>query len=148
MAIPSSRHYLIAEKDIAHEIIDGEAIIIHFDSGNYYSLNGMAATFWEWLEAGATYGEMTGAFQNLTEDDIAEINGFVEGLVRENILARVDEPLPANRPADRLPPKSQLVFQAPRFDKYNDMQHLLLSDPIHEVDEERGWPHAQPDAPG
>jgi hypothetical protein len=140
MSIPSTCHYLINEKEIAHEIIDGEAIIIHFDSGNYYSLNGMAATVWEWISAQATYGEIVGAFQSVTPDDVAEINGFVEGLVREGILERVEGAIASARKSEGLPPERALVFEAPRFNKYNDMQHLLLSDPIHEVDE-TGWPH-------
>jgi Coenzyme PQQ synthesis protein D (PqqD) len=147
MSIPGTCYYLISEKDIAHEIIDGEAIIIHFDTGNYYSLNGMAAVVWEWISARATYGEIVGAFQSVTPEDIAEINGFVEGLVKEGILERTGAALPSDRRAESLPPKGTLVFAAPRFNKYNDMQHLLLSDPIHEVDE-TGWPHPQPHAKG
>jgi len=147
MSIPNTSHYLISEKDIAHEIIDGGAIIIHFDSGNYYSLNGMAATVWEWISAKATYGEIVGAFRSVTPDDIAEINGFVEGLVKEGILERSNGPVPSDRAPASLPPKGTLAFEAPRFNKYNDMQHLLLSDPIHEVDE-TGWPHPQPHVKG
>lgn len=142
MSVPLHRRYRIAENDIAHEIIDGEAIIIHFETGNYYSLNGMAAKVWSWLEAGATYGEITNAFQELPSDGPAEINGFVEGLVREGILIHSDEPALNRLPNDAIPVPGSLPFVAPRFDKYNDMKHLLLSDPIHEVDDQRGWPHA------
>jgi len=141
MPIPSDRYYEIVEQDIAHEMIDGEAIIIHFKSGNYYSLNGMAAIVWGWLQAGSTYGEVSEAFEELKTDDVAALRGFVEGLVSEGILRHGTSFDSHARKADLLPLSGHTVFLAPQFDKYNDMQHLLLSDPIHEVDE-RGWPHA------
>ena len=33
---------------------------------------------------------------------------------------------------------------APVLNKYSDMQDLLLLDPIHDVDEEAGWPTNKP----
>ena len=33
-------------------------------------------------------------------------------------------------------------FEAPILNKYNDMQELLLLDPIHDVDE-AGWPNTK-----
>jgi hypothetical protein len=38
------------------------------------------------------------------------------------------------------PPDYKLPFQKPLLQKYTDMEALLLVDPIHEVDEEEGWP--------
>ena len=32
-------------------------------------------------------------------------------------------------------------FQSPEIQKFTDMEDLLLIDPIHEVDEEAGWPN-------
>jgi hypothetical protein len=34
-------------------------------------------------------------------------------------------------------------FEPPKFTKFNDMQNLLLSDPIHDVDA-TGWPNLDP----
>lgn len=146
MPVPPSRHYRIVEKDIAHEIIDGEAIIIHFSTGNYYSLNGIAAEVWGWIEAGATFGEIAGTFQNVSPEQHQEIEGFLDGLVTEGLLIPSDETVSTARKTDRLPAPATRPFTAPLFDKYNDMQNLLLSDPIHEVDDQRGWPHTPPGA--
>ena len=35
------------------------------------------------------------------------------------------------------------IFQAPSLQKYTDMEEMLALDPIHEVDEEMGWPSAK-----
>jgi hypothetical protein len=37
-------------KNIAHEIIDGEAIIVNLENGNYYSLNKTGAEIWNFIE--------------------------------------------------------------------------------------------------
>ena len=138
----NSFHYRINEKKIAHEVVDGEAIIIHFDSGNYYSLNGMASQLWELIAGKATYQQILGVFQQLSPQDLAALDFFLDGLITEGILERVEgEPSPAS---DLVLPANR-VFVAPTFEKFNDMQQLLLSDPIHEVDE-TGWPHPQPEA--
>ncbi len=137
----TSFYYRINEKKIAHEVVDGEAIIIHFDSGNYYSLNGMAAQLWEVIANKATYAQIVGVFQPLSPKDLASLDFFLDGLIIEGILERQDgQPSPSS---DLVFPTNR-VFVAPTFEKFNDMQQLLLSDPIHEVDE-TGWPHPQPE---
>ncbi|MDX6767711.1 MAG: PqqD family protein [Candidatus Methylacidiphilales bacterium] len=145
MTANAARYYAVFEKDIAHEIIDGEAIIIHFDTGNYYSLNTAGAMVWSWLDAGASQEEILDAFPGLSPDEIAEIEEFIKGLVSEKILHQVEAP--ARRDEASLPTKGGGPYLAPRFEKFNDMQQLLLSDPIHEVDE-KGWPPAPADPSG
>jgi hypothetical protein len=39
-----------------------------------------------------------------------------------------------------------IVFSEPTFEKYTDMQALLLADPIHDVELQAGWPHLKSDA--
>jgi hypothetical protein len=38
-------------------------------------------------------------------------------------------------------PPAGVSFRAPRLEKHTDMQDLILLDPVHEVDPQRGWPH-------
>jgi hypothetical protein len=58
-----------------------------------------------------------------------------EELLEENVSG------PGQEPASPLP-KGEIDFEPPKFAKYNDMQNLLLSDPIHDVDE-TGWPNLE-----
>ena len=41
---------------------------------------------------------------------------------------------------DYLPLNAADEMQAPALEIYDDMAELILSDPIHEVDEDVGWP--------
>jgi Coenzyme PQQ synthesis protein D (PqqD) len=135
-------YFHISDNKVAHEIIDGEAIVIHFESGNYYSLQGIAAQLWQWFASRASRREILDAFQDLSPDQIQSFDSFTEALVKEEILEK------SVASADRQPtsplPKRKVPFELPSFSKYNDMQNLLLSDPIHDVDE-TGWPNLKAD---
>jgi len=135
-------YYSIASNKVAHEIIDGEAIVIHFDTGNYYSLGGISAQLWQWFTAGARRQQILNAFQDLQPDQIQSLDGFIDSLLKEQILEKIiaDAGL---QPASPLS-EYGAPFETPKFSKYNDMQNLLMSDPIHDVDE-TGWPNLPPD---
>ena len=71
-----------------------------------------------------------------------ELQRFIESLLAEKLI----RPAPADRPAatdhaagtaGAIAAWSEGVL---RFERFNDMQDLLILDPIHEVDEEAGWP--------
>lgn len=132
-------YYHINEKKIAHEVIDGEAVIIHFDSGNYYSLNATGAKIWEWIVARATHPQIIAAFGQLTAENLAALETFINTLVTEGLV----EPRAAeSTPSTGIPASGSEPFAVPVVEKFNDMQQLLMADPIHEV-EETGWPRTQ-----
>jgi hypothetical protein len=41
------------------------------------------------------------------------------------------------------PMAHQESYQAPVFERFTDMGDLLLLDPVHEAEDEKGWPHAK-----
>lgn len=131
-------YYKIMEHKVAHEIIDGEAVVIHFDTGNYYSLNGISSQLWQWLAARATRSQILAAFQPLSPAQIQSFDDFMDSLAAEEVVEKTSAE-PGQQPSFPLP-VGQVPFELPEFVKYNDMQNLLMSDPIHEVDE-TGWPH-------
>jgi hypothetical protein len=36
-------------------------------------------------------------------------------------------------------------YSDPAFEKYDDMADLILLDPVHEIDQEKGWPKKAPE---
>jgi hypothetical protein len=127
--------YRIIEQKVAHEVIDGEAVVIHFETGNYYSLTGLSSQVWQWFATRATRSQIIEALGPLTPAQIQSLDDFIESLVKEGILAKDPQVEPGPAPA-----KYEGPFEPPRFEKYHDMQNLLLSDPIHDVDA-TGWPN-------
>lgn len=127
------------------ELVEGEVIAIDLDRGSYYSLVGPAAEVWGALLAGRTCQEILAAAKIPSDPEVleqaagAKLKGFVESLLVEQLIR------PA-APQDRAASNTPLAAIAPwsegglRFERFNDMQDLLILDPIHEVDDEAGWP--------
>jgi hypothetical protein len=136
--------FRVNSADVVHETIDGEVIAIDLGRGSYYNLAGGAVPIWEMLAGGATADELVAAFA-ASEDDRARIREDVTGLLRRltDEALVVEEPS-AEAASPSAAPAAAGAFEAPRFEKYDDMQDFFLLDPIHEVDA-TGWPNRQPD---
>ncbi len=136
------RHELNAPA-VMGEPIENEVMVIDLTTGVYFSLTAAGALAWPWLVAGATPAEIASA-RAATGDAAAiavlaqRIAAFATRLRDENILrARSDDMLPdaiAIGESPQLPLDGEFVCE--RFD---DMQAMLLADPVHEVGQ-RGWP--------
>ena len=143
----SGKTYEINEPSIVSETIDGEVVIINLDQGSYYSLRGSAAEIWEGLQdghgAGALRRRLEARFQGDTAEMEHAVSDFLSQLLKEEILrpgsndaAASDAPISAAAVAQ----EEKSPFQMPLLEKFTDMEHLLLLDPIHEVDDV-GWPN-------
>ena len=135
---------------VVHETIDGETVILNLDNGNYYSLVGTGAHIWDYVEKGATVNdiiEILSCYYEAGKEDIeGEVNKFLSELMQEDLTTPdgVDTSHIFKTSDDQIEtaPKGQKsTFTPPALNKYTDMQDLLLLDPIHEVDEQSGWPH-------
>lgn len=141
--------YRLNEPDVSHESFEDEILVINLKNGNYYSLLGTAIPAWLLLAKGASVPEVSETLARGSQADLALVSAavgrFVDELEKENLLVRVPYAVPpATLPAVPLPK----AFSPPKFDRYTDMQQLLLMDPIHEVDD-TGWPMAKkPDQNG
>jgi hypothetical protein len=139
---------------VTSQIIDGEAIMINLESGNYYNLNAAGTSIWDCIERGVSVGEMPVALALQYDIDQTNVEDSVAGLIAElaqEELVVIDEAEEAAReahvaaqssPAANRTSQIRQKFEAPVLQKYTDMQDLLLLDPIHEVDE-LGWPRAK-----
>ena len=144
---PNNRYRINAPK-VVHEIIDNEVVIIHFDTGNYYSLKDVGLNIWTLVESGATFNQVIERVSRMYVEVDDEIEGtisqFINELICEGLIENVDvSHTPGEQKVDlqvELTRAGALQeFKTPVLQKYSDMQELLLLDPIHEVDE-AGWP--------
>lgn len=138
---------------IVHETIDGETVILNLEKGNYYSLVGIGADIWGFMENDATMGsvieKISNNYQGERGDIDIAINKFVSELMQEGLVILDNDNNPENEESSRVQVQTGLkenkpTFEAPKLNKYTDMQDLLLLDPIHEVDEKKGWPTINP----
>jgi hypothetical protein len=145
--------YRVNAPTVAAETVDGEVLMIHLDSGNYYSLRGVGAAIWTGIERGVPIPEITAAVRDRYHADDADelIDEFVAELAAEDLLATADATAhtPATTPVDASGwelPALDGAFAPPELEKFTDMQNLILLDPVHEVDAGQGWPIRRRDA--
>lgn len=140
-----SQRYQINAPQVIGEVIDGEAIIVNLDSGAYYSVRDTGAELWQALEQGASPEQIithwVASYDAAPSAIAASVQALLEEFVQEQLIVPVDRvnvtsvmELTGAARSERLP------FSKPTLEKYTDMADLLLLDPIHEVDEQGGWP--------
>ena len=129
----------VAAPQCAAQDFEGEIIALNLATGTYCSLRELGAVLWRDLAAGhpveslaaLAAGSLGGPQPVL---DFAA-NAMAQGLMRPaaDAVAPSSGPQLAGALADG---KTNLVF-----DVHEDMKTLILLDPVHEVDETRGWPN-------
>jgi Coenzyme PQQ synthesis protein D (PqqD) len=150
----SRTRFRIDPAQVVDETIDGEAILLKLQTGDYYTLEGSGAEIWGRLAGGKTVGEVAGQLQELyggpVEPIEAAVRELAEELAGEGLLEAAGELAATAELKGASPPEVRAEvnpgpFVSPILRKYTDMQELLLVDPIHEVDD-AGWPAHPPAA--
>jgi hypothetical protein len=144
----SRRRFRIDPGQVVDETIDGEAILLQLQTGNYYSLEGSGAEIWARLGSGQAVGDVVRELQELHGGPLETFEAAVTQLAEELLSEGLLEPVAAAELNGAPSPKPRAeakpgAFVAPVLRKYTDMQELLLVDPIHEVDD-AGWPAYPP----
>ncbi len=129
---------------MTHERLDDQVMMINLETGAYYALEDAAAECWTVAVAGGGLDAMAAALVGRYEVELpqaaTDVGAFVEQLVAEGLVRRSSE---AAAPAEHAAPPGagRLPYRAPRIEKHDDLEELLLLDPIHDVGPE-GWPAA------
>jgi hypothetical protein len=149
----NNQRFRVNTPTVTHETIDGEAVIINLDSGNYYSLVDVGSFIWGVVERGASASEVQNLVLETYQGSAMDIDQGVQELLaqlqQEDLIVPVDgagEAVDLSKVAPSNNNHEKLPFNPPSLHKYSDMQELLLLDPIHDVDD-AGWPKPVPDAP-
>jgi len=147
--------YRANRPNVIHEVIDGEAVIVNLENGKYYSIDKVGAAIWEHIENGLSGQEIVKAIAEKYEGSRTQIESGVSQLVsqlqQENLIisngANENNMVAENGNTEKRSlsvgngNSQKEVFEPPQLNIYNDMEELLLLDPIHDVDE-TGWPNA------
>ena len=127
----------VAEPQCATEVMDDEVVALNVETGIYFSMRELGAALWTDLAAGHPVEALASKLRADGGSD-APLVEFVSQ-VRGHGLMRPSEarPHPGQSAVDLAlhSGQDQLILE-----KYEDMKDLILSDPVHDVDETRGWP--------
>ena len=130
----------IAAPNCVAQDFEGEIIALNLEKGTYYSLRDLGAVLWRDLAAGhpvQTLAELAADRLGGTKPVLDFVaNATAHGLMRP--ISNAATPLAGPRLVQALASaaKAELVFEV-----FEDMNSLIRLDPVHEVDEKRGWPN-------
>jgi len=137
--------YRVESAHVVSEVFeDGEATIIDLRSGMYYSLNPVGSLLWPLMVDGATLDDLVRHAIGSTDGGPAiasSIEHFVAALVAEGLVAEVADVAPR---ASAAPNDAPHPYEPPEIQRFDELQELLLLDPIHDVSAQ-GWPHTARD---
>lgn len=149
--IGTSERMQLNRPAVIDETIDGEVVAVDLERGSYYSIRGVGVEIWHAFshpsstigiarQIASRYGRPEAEIAPVVEEFVGEL--WCHGLLREadGDAAEAAEVAGAERAAGVT---AATGFEPPLFEKFTDMEDLLLLDPVHDVDG-RGWPHATP----
>ena len=129
----------VAGPDCIAEDFGGEVVVLNSASGVYYSLTDLAAGVWRDLMAGHSAESLLSAVGRVDEQASQATTDFIRGLETAGLLRRTSPRSPST-----LTPESVALVSAGEtkltIQSFDDMKDLILADPIHDVDDEMGWP--------
>ena len=137
----------VKDESVSMERLDGETILINFDTGQYFSFQTASADVLWLVQAGVDPAHwpavLQAAFSGLVWDDTvdAQVPGFLDGLAEVGVI----EPAPGpGGPVVELPDDyARDQWSAPSVYANDDLADLLVIDPIHDASED-GWPQSRP----
>lgn len=144
-----SDRFEVTGPDIVHETIEGEVVIVNLKNGFYYSTDKNGCHVWNLIVGGCSYGEivqfLSDCFPEQYDEISASTSSVIGDLLGENLImhsAGSSGQTAAGNPSVEMGGK----FTPPVLEKHEEMQDLLLVDPIHDV-ADTGWPNKKADDP-
>jgi hypothetical protein len=141
--------YEVNSPRVLGETVEGETVLIDSRNGAYYSLNESGSQIWSALRSGpgtaGTIGAALAAHYQIEIDAGTEAAATLLTSLSEYELVRSADRGGVATPTLESLGDRPVAFTPPTLERFDDLEDLLLLDPIHDVDPERGWPIARAD---
>ncbi|MFT3810494.1 MAG: PqqD family protein [Micropepsaceae bacterium] len=125
--------YELNRPDVVTEAFDGEFVVLDLSSGVYFAFQGSGNAIWQALESGVRPRALLDALRAAGNAHHDAVLAFIEALVAAQLI----RPAGDQAAAAALLPSIDL---APVLERFDDLAELILADPIHDADADRGWP--------
>ena len=133
------RQLSIASPPCVAEDFDGEVIVLNLDTGLYFSLPGLPGAIWRDINSGVPPEKI---LNDLSQADASlgrDAKKLIDSLVHHGLLRVVGETQNAPSHPEYVPMVGKGICDL-TFTAHDDMKDLVMTDPIHDVDEAVGWP--------
>lgn len=139
--------YRIEHARLVAERFEEETVLVNVESGYYYSLSPSGAEILELLNEGIQADKLAPALfgdsQNC-ERFRSRIAAFVAQLADEGIIVEREPGSTTGKFSGSPLYPAEADYEAPVFERFDDVRDLLLIDPVHQVDPDFGWPTKKP----
>lgn len=133
------RSFTTSVPDVVSEIFDGEAVIANYESGLYYSISPSGSLIWQALGCGLNHSQivqwLSAQFTDQATEFDVTVATFIDSLEAEGLILEA----PTDTRKGALPILEGTKFDRPVLERFDELQELLLIDPVHDVDT-TGWP--------
>ncbi|PDQ21401.1 hypothetical protein CN311_09510 [Mesorhizobium sanjuanii] len=131
--------YAVASKDIVFESFDGEAVVLDLSTGKYFGFSDSGSRVWEALSSSVAAHALVGQTAGGATIRLAELESFVAQLLEFGLLVPAADAT-AQPISGALLAELAGTSEPLKVDIHDDLADLIVVDPIHEVEEPRGWP--------
>jgi len=139
------QRFVINTAHVSSEIFGDEAVVVNFMTGKYFGMTGSAPVIWKLFETPVSGDDVMNVFNGLngiSDEIIGQVKTFIDILLQENLVIDAGVTNPDNTQSTTVKIDTD-KWQAPILEIYDDLQELIVLDPIHDADPERGWPVQQ-----
>jgi Coenzyme PQQ synthesis protein D (PqqD) len=126
------------DKEVAAQVLDGEAVMINLSNGFYYSMDNVGAFIWEKIAAGnaldAIVTSLTQRYDVPQERAQADMELLVTRLLEENLVVASEANTQAAHAGVSMTnsfhsSEPKLPYAPPKLEIYRDIGHLVALDP-------------------
>lgn len=135
--------YVIDRQSVVSESFDDDTILINFATGTYFSLRGTAPFIWNTLQTPVTIEKIVAMVASNPADAQDAVSEMIETLVAEQCLLPVE--IGESEIIDASTQPRTEPYTPPIIETFRDLQELITIDPVHEVEDDDGWPRRRPD---
>jgi hypothetical protein len=123
---------------VIFDVQGDEAVVIDLTTGRYFRLDAPSTVLWQQFAAPATPAAV---LASCTTPEVLgpAFDAIVSDLMARGLLRPAAGPMDADTGVPR-----PWRFEGFKLEEFTDLEDILGLDPIHEVDPEKGWPHAAP----
>ena len=136
-----SIRYAINAPDVVAEDFAGETLILNLATGHYFRLRGAASPIWSLLLAGHSPETILASIRAKRPELFEKSFAFVGRLIELDLI-RTDGNGAGNSDDDLI--GEAWPVEVPEIEDFGELAELIFSDPIHDVDEQAGWPTPRP----
>ena len=129
--------YAVNAPDVVADDFEGEIVILNLANGHYYALQGIAQRIWPLVANGHTPETILAGISTRRPELGIASEAFIKKLLELNLIVASSEIVTGAI-------DEAWQGEAPAIDVYDDLAELIFADPIHDVDEEAGWPKKRP----